>query len=350
MKKVATLFCALLLTLTTRAAMANDCGKPLNRGEDSPRASDALFILRSALGSEGCRLEDCDVDADCNVHATDALRTLKKSVGQSVHLDCKAECETAIPCEENEAPVCNGVCPEGTACVQSDGSHGRRVTVCHVPPGQPGEAHTLVLPPSAVNAHLDHGDHEGPCDGTEGDGDQSGSGDESDLSGCNNPHGCPGKGHGSGNHMLASEQGPEPECVCEPLPATTTTSTSSTLPSTTTTLGGETTTTVPETTTTVGEPTTTVPEQTTTTVGQPTTTQPEQTTTTVGEPTTTVPEQTTTTVAEPTTTQPEPTTTTVAEPTTTQPEPTTTTVAEPTTTLPESTTTTLAETTTTTLE
>ena len=50
-------------------------------------------------------------------------------------------------------------CPE-----DSDG----RVTICHVPPGNPENAHTITVSVRAVPAHLAHGDHCGPCE--EGDG------------------------------------------------------------------------------------------------------------------------------------------------------------------------------------
>ncbi|MEA3136448.1 MAG: large repetitive protein, partial [Thermoplasmata archaeon] len=42
------------------------------------------------------------------------------------------------------------------------GSSGK-VTICHVPPGNPGNAHTLSVGSSAVPAHLAHGDSLGAC-------------------------------------------------------------------------------------------------------------------------------------------------------------------------------------------
>ncbi|MBI4705757.1 MAG: hypothetical protein HY744_32085, partial [Deltaproteobacteria bacterium] len=37
------------------------------------------------------------------------------------------------------------------------------VEICHVPPGKPGEAHTIEVGGSALQAHLGHGDLLGPC-------------------------------------------------------------------------------------------------------------------------------------------------------------------------------------------
>ena len=39
-----------------------------------------------------------------------------------------------------------------------------KVTLCHVPPGDPANAHTITVSASAVPAHLAHGDTLGPCE------------------------------------------------------------------------------------------------------------------------------------------------------------------------------------------
>jgi hypothetical protein len=43
-----------------------------------------------------------------------------------------------------------------------DGQYG--FTICHIPPGNPDNQHTITVGSiAAVNAHLRHGDHLGPC-------------------------------------------------------------------------------------------------------------------------------------------------------------------------------------------
>lgn len=39
----------------------------------------------------------------------------------------------------------------------------RKIIICHCPPGNPGNCHTIRVSESAVPAHLAHGDHLGPC-------------------------------------------------------------------------------------------------------------------------------------------------------------------------------------------
>jgi cysteine-rich repeat protein len=52
----------------------------------------------------------------------------------------------------------------GAAALDSDLAHAqKRVTVCHVPPGNHANAHTISIGEASVGAHLAHGDQLGPC-------------------------------------------------------------------------------------------------------------------------------------------------------------------------------------------
>lgn len=46
-------------------------------------------------------------------------------------------------------------------------AEGAKVDVCHIPPGNPENAHTITISENAVSTHLDHGDHIGACDSKE---------------------------------------------------------------------------------------------------------------------------------------------------------------------------------------
>ena len=45
------------------------------------------------------------------------------------------------------------------------GNNNNKVVICHIPPGNPSNAHTITISQSAVQAHLAHGDSLGPCGG-----------------------------------------------------------------------------------------------------------------------------------------------------------------------------------------
>lgn len=50
--------------------------------------------------------------------------------------------------------------PDPRACDPAD---TKKTTVCHIPPGNPANEHTICVGNPAVPAHLAHGDHLGSC-------------------------------------------------------------------------------------------------------------------------------------------------------------------------------------------
>lgn len=65
--------------------------------------------------------------------------------------------------------------PDPRACDPADAN---KTTVCHIPPGNPANAHTICVGNAAVPAHLDHGDVLGTCicPGDDGGSDDGGDG------------------------------------------------------------------------------------------------------------------------------------------------------------------------------
>ena len=64
------------------------------------------------------------------------------------------------------APIAKAVQPAPTATPDFDGANDpEKCTICHVPPGNPANAHTIVIGCSAVDAHLRNhpGDSLGAC-------------------------------------------------------------------------------------------------------------------------------------------------------------------------------------------
>ncbi len=55
--------------------------------------------------------------------------------------------------------------PKGNGSLQSHMPplNPLKVTICHIPPGNPANAHTITVGAPAVRAHLAHGDHLGAC-------------------------------------------------------------------------------------------------------------------------------------------------------------------------------------------
>src|SRR5205085_7434037 len=70
------------------AAPANACGD--FSGDTKLTATDALGVLRTAVGTSSCLICVCDVDNSGVIVAGDALRTLRYAGGQPVTLACSA--------------------------------------------------------------------------------------------------------------------------------------------------------------------------------------------------------------------------------------------------------------------
>ena len=70
-----------------------------------------------------------------------------------------------------------------------DGGSSNKVTICHIPPGNPANAHTIRVGAAALPAHLAHGDHLGPCGPGEG---RCGNRDGGQQDAGNPPDGGPG--------------------------------------------------------------------------------------------------------------------------------------------------------------
>ena len=53
---------------------------------------------------------------------------------------------------------------DGTAAAHQY-EYGGKVVICHRPPGNPANMHTITVSENAVPAHMKHGDTTGPCPG-----------------------------------------------------------------------------------------------------------------------------------------------------------------------------------------
>ncbi|MCK4744753.1 fibronectin type III domain-containing protein [Candidatus Parcubacteria bacterium] len=56
-------------------------------------------------------------------------------------------------------------------CINTDSVNipGKKVIICHIPKGNPANAHTITISVSALKAHLKNGDYIGHCEGNNGD-------------------------------------------------------------------------------------------------------------------------------------------------------------------------------------
>ncbi len=79
----------LLLGVAAAEAARGDCGQPATDGAN-PTATDALVILRVAVGLDECEICICDANDSGDTTATDALLVLRKAVSAPVELVCSS--------------------------------------------------------------------------------------------------------------------------------------------------------------------------------------------------------------------------------------------------------------------
>lgn len=108
------LLCAEAATLASPADAAfNDCGQPVSDGA-TPTASDALFILGAAVGTQTCDPCVCDTNASGGITAGDALATLAAAVGGQGVLSCE-------PCNDERASCWFDIVVGGDTAAEFDG-------------------------------------------------------------------------------------------------------------------------------------------------------------------------------------------------------------------------------------
>jgi uncharacterized repeat protein (TIGR01451 family) len=115
----------LLASLVPAASLAaqGDCGQPMSTGA-TPTASDCLFILRTAVGSQVCDpVCICDTNGAGGTSATDALLCLKAAVAEPVTLSCPCETigEASIAIAINPNPAFPGEILEVQLTVTNSG-------------------------------------------------------------------------------------------------------------------------------------------------------------------------------------------------------------------------------------
>ena len=127
-------------------------------------------------------VEDCfngiDDDGDSFVDCLDADCAGAQDVGCDTGLpgicgDGKVTCvDLAAQCVQNNQPVPE-VCDDGIdndcdgfidAADSDCATEEDKVTICHIPRGNPARAHTITIDAESLSNHLAHGDTIGPCE------------------------------------------------------------------------------------------------------------------------------------------------------------------------------------------
>ncbi len=104
----------------------------------------------------------------------------------TLHVDSGDTHKPSTAVRATLAEVCAPTTPPPPPPKPKHGGH-EKVKICHRPPGNPGNAHTIEVSSSAVAAHLAHGDTKGACAGHHDD-DEDSDDDGDDDDGHGNKH------------------------------------------------------------------------------------------------------------------------------------------------------------------
>jgi cysteine-rich repeat protein len=111
---------------------------------------------------------DCSDGVDCTDDSCDEVNDVCVNAPNDANcpddgLFCNGDefCDPVNDCSSTGDP-----CPAGTVCNEDTDTCDEvdKVTICHIPPGNPDKARTLNIDAESVPDHLDHGDYLGPCD------------------------------------------------------------------------------------------------------------------------------------------------------------------------------------------
>lgn len=116
--------------------------------------ADDLDILDQFSGdcNDNVIPDECDIadgsSTDCNANGVP-----DECAGEEFECCFRDECDFGELCDKGACLL--------DPCADQDGDG--KITLCHIPPGNPENAHTLTVSERALPAHLTHGDHCGPC-------------------------------------------------------------------------------------------------------------------------------------------------------------------------------------------
>jgi len=118
------------------------------------------FALTGGIGYAAGAAKDGSTAVTSLVSSSDDPGKSNESAGKSDENAGKSDANNGNSSNSGDSQQ------QGNATSASSGSGSQadhKQAVCHIPPGNPDNAHTIVVDDSAVQTHLDHGDTLGPC-------------------------------------------------------------------------------------------------------------------------------------------------------------------------------------------
>ena len=133
---------------------------------DTSGSSDALALSQAAADS-AAKHDKRDI---CHIPPGNPENAHTITVGNPAVMPHLAHGDKLGRCEDRKPDVAKRPCPDRAPGDSGKGHkgiapdlQGHKAKVCHIPPGNPANAHTIIVGIAAVKAHLAHGDVLGAC-------------------------------------------------------------------------------------------------------------------------------------------------------------------------------------------
>src|SRR5215212_7667714 len=139
----------------------------MSRPKTSSLAVIATATVQTCRRSRTCRMRL--VPLVIHIHVSSQLATLTKTrttLRQVIRTIPREHLGSFFFCHflGSVSSTCNAMALNNTSVAYADGGDGDgKVTICHVPQGNPDNAHTRTVSENAVAADLAHGDYLGEC-------------------------------------------------------------------------------------------------------------------------------------------------------------------------------------------
>jgi hypothetical protein len=134
---------------------ANDCNR---------RAAGVALDFRNAC-ENAPRL--CDTNDDCSAaeycSRPDGMCSAAQGLCARRAEICTLHVDPVCGCDDRSYSNACAAAAAGVSIASHEPCQPPKVPICHIPPGNPGNRHTIYVGESAVPAHIAHGDYRGPC-------------------------------------------------------------------------------------------------------------------------------------------------------------------------------------------
>lgn len=134
---------------------------------DSSRNDDGSLALSQAAAADSAAKKDKrDI---CHIPPGNPENAHTITVGNPAVMPHLAHGDKLGRCEDRKSDLPKGPCHDGAPAGAKGPKglapdlQGHKAKVCHIPPGNPSNAHTIIVGIAAVKAHLAHGDVLGAC-------------------------------------------------------------------------------------------------------------------------------------------------------------------------------------------